>query len=110
MACSAGRRLHQRIGRVQRIRNAPLPPTYDVFIRLICWLYGYALFVSFTHQGFRLDRPAAVPGVITAERIGAYVEGPFDQDGSSFCVPMDVVSAPSAPICWAQAMPWPAYH
>ena len=30
-------------------------------------------------------------GFITAERIGSYVEGPFDQDGSSFCVPMDSI-------------------
>ena len=30
-------------------------------------------------------------GFVSAERIGAYVEGPFDQDGSSFCVPMHVV-------------------
>ena len=76
---------------LQRIRNTPLPPTYDVFIRLICWLYGYALFLSFTHQGLVFTGLVLFLGFVTAERIGAYVEGPFDQDGSSFCVPMDVV-------------------
>ena len=30
-------------------------------------------------------------GFVSAERIGAYVDEPFNQDGSSFCVPMDVV-------------------
>lgn len=79
------------LGGLQRIRNTPLPPTYDVFIRLICWLYGYALFVSFTNRGSALTGVVLFLGFVTAERIGAYVEGPFDQDGSSFCVPMDVV-------------------
>jgi ion channel-forming bestrophin family protein len=79
------------LGGLQRIRNTPLPPTYDVFIRLICWLYGYALFLSFTHQGLVFTGLVLFLGFVTAERIGAYVEGPFDQDGSSFCVPMDVV-------------------
>jgi len=79
------------MGGLQRIRNTPLPPTYDVFIRLICWLYGYAVFLSFTHRGMVLTGLLLFLGFVTAERIGAYVEGPFDQDGSSFCVPMDVV-------------------
>ena len=79
------------LGGLQRIRNTPLPPTYDVFIRLICWLYGYALFVSFANRGSAWTGLLLFLGFVTAERIGAYVEGPFDQDGSSFCVPMDVV-------------------
>ena len=79
------------MGGLQRIRNTPLPPTYDVFIRLICWLYGYALFVTFAHRGSSWTGLVLFLGFVTAERIGAYVEGPFDQDGSSFCVPMDAV-------------------
>lgn len=79
------------LGGLQRIRNTPLPPTYDVFIRLICWLYGYALFVSFTNRGSSWTGLVLFLGFVIAERIGAYVEGPFDQDGSSFCVPMDLV-------------------
>jgi putative membrane protein len=79
------------MGGLQRIRNTPLPPTYDVFIRLICWLYGYALFGTFANQGSIFTGVLLFLGFVSAERIGAYVEGPFDQDGSSFCVPMDVV-------------------
>ena len=79
------------MGGLQRIRNTPLPPTYDVFIRLICWFYGYALFGNFANQGSIFTGVMLFLGFVSAERIGAYVEGPFDQDGSSFCVPMDVV-------------------
>ncbi|MBM5807112.1 MAG: hypothetical protein FJ056_05390 [Cyanobacteria bacterium M_surface_10_m2_179] len=79
------------LGGLQRIRNTPLPPTYDVFIRLICWLYGNALFVTFAHRGSSWTGLLLFLGFVSAERIGAYVEGPFDQDGSSFCVPMDRV-------------------
>jgi putative membrane protein len=79
------------MGGLQRIRNSPLPPTYDVFIRLICWLYGCTLFGTFRHQGSIFTGVVLFLGFVSAERIGAYVEGPFDQDGSSFCVPMDVV-------------------
>ena len=79
------------MGGLQRIRNTPLPPTYDVFIRLICWLYGYALFGTFASQGSAFTGLLLFLGFVSAERIGAYVEGPFDQDGSSFCVPMDAV-------------------
>ena len=79
------------LGGLQRIRNTPLPPTYDVFIRLICWLYGYALFASFASRDSAWTGAVLFLGFITAERIGAYVEGPFDQDGSSFCVPMDAI-------------------
>ena len=79
------------MGALQRIRNTPLPPTYDVFIRLICWLYGYTLFGTFSSRGSAFTGLLLFLGFVSAERIGAYVEGPFDQDGSSFCVPMDVV-------------------
>ncbi len=79
------------MGGLQRIRNTPLPPTYDVFIRLICWLYGFTLFGTFRHEGSIFTGVVLFLGFVSAERIGAYVEGPFDQDGSSFCVPMDVV-------------------
>ena len=79
------------LGGLQRIRNTPLPPTYDVFIRLICWFYGLALFAGFADRGSEWTGLVLFLGFLTAERIGAYVEGPFDQDGSSFCVPMDGV-------------------
>ena len=79
------------LGGLQRIRNTPQAPTYDVFIRLICWIYGYALFVNFVSRDSVWTGAVLFLGFITAERIGSYVEGPFDQDGSSFCVPMDSI-------------------
>lgn len=79
------------LGGLQRIRNSPIPPTYDVFIRLICWFYGYAQFLNFTNRGDAWEGLVLFLGFVTAERVGAYVENPFDRDGSSFCVPMDSV-------------------
>jgi putative membrane protein len=79
------------LGGLQRIRNSPIPPAYDVFIRLICWFYGYAQFLNFTNRGDAWEGLVLFLGFVTAERVGAYVENPFDRDGSSFCVPMDSV-------------------
>ena len=79
------------LGGLQRIRNSPIPPTYDVFIRGICWFYGYAQFLNFLNRGDRWEGAVILIGFVTAERVGAYVENPFDDDGSSFCVPMDSV-------------------
>jgi putative membrane protein len=77
------------LGGIQRIRNTPLPPAYDVFIRLICWLFGLAVYLDFLAAGTPLAGLLLFLGFITAERLGSYVEGPFDNDGSSFCLPMD---------------------
>ena len=79
------------LGGLQRIRNSPIPPTYDVFIRGICWFYGYAQFLNFVNRGDSWEGAVILIGFVTAERVGAYVENPFDDDGSSFCVPMDSV-------------------
>jgi putative membrane protein len=77
------------LGGIQRIRNTPLPPAYDVFIRLICWLFGLAVYLDFLAAGTPLAGLLLFFGFLTAERLGSYVEGPFDNDGSSFCLPMD---------------------
>ena len=79
------------LGGLQRIRNSPIPPTDDVFIRGICWFYGYAQFLNFVNRGDIWEGTVILVGFITAERVGAYVENPFDDDGKSFCVPMDSV-------------------
>jgi len=79
------------LGGLQRIRNSPIPPTYDVFIRGICWFYGYAQFLNFVNRGDSWEGTVILVGFVTAERVGAYVENPFDNDGSSFCVPMDSI-------------------
>jgi putative membrane protein len=79
------------VGGLQRIRNTPLPPAYDVIIRLISWLFGYALFLQFSSRGALLAGLLLFLGFLVIERIGSYVEGPFDRDGSSFGMPMDLI-------------------
>jgi len=79
------------LGGLQKIRNTPIPPAYDVFVRLICWLYGYALFFEFNADNAPLTGACLFLGFLVAERIGAYVEGPFDRDGSSFSLPLNQI-------------------
>lgn len=79
------------VGGLQKIRNTPIPPAYDVFVRLICWLYGYALFVEFNADHAPLTGGCLFLAFLVAERIGAYVEGPFDRDGSSFSLPLNQI-------------------
>lgn len=79
------------LGGLQRIRNTPLPPAYDVFIRLLCWLFGYSLFAAFASKGKAPEGALLFLSFLIAERIGSYVEGPFDRDGSSFGMPMDLI-------------------
>jgi len=85
----------EAIGGLERIRNTPLPASYDVFVRLLTWLFGLLLLLYFHEPGSRHQNP--ISGVLIvllflmAERIGAYVEGPFDADGSSFSLPLDSI-------------------
>jgi putative membrane protein len=79
------------IGGLQRIRNTPIPASYDVFVLLITWLYGIQLVLEFQVSSNRLFGTLLSLGFLTAERIGAYVEGPFDCDGSSFSLPLTAI-------------------
>jgi ion channel-forming bestrophin family protein len=79
------------MGGLQKIRNTPIPPAYDVFVRLICWLFGYALFLQFFFDNEPFTGSLLFLGFLVAERIGAYVEGPFDRDGSSFSLPLNLI-------------------
>lgn len=82
------------VGGLERIRNTPLPASYDVFVRLINWVFGLELLVEFHSQN---NGPGIGIGVLificflAAERIGAYVEGPFDADASSFSLPLNAI-------------------
>lgn len=80
---------HNAIGALERIRNTPIPPSYDVFVRLITWLFGLALLLHFHHESETWIGSALFLGFLVAERIGAYVEGPFDRDGNSFSLPLN---------------------
>ncbi|MFY8149187.1 MAG: bestrophin family ion channel [Prochlorococcaceae cyanobacterium] len=77
------------IGGLQRIRNTPIPASYDVFVRLISWLYGLQLLLSFQRDQRYGMGLLLFLGFLVAERIGAYVEGPFDRDGSCFSLPLN---------------------
>jgi putative membrane protein len=82
---------HDAIGGLQRIRNTPIPASYDVFVRMITWLYGLQLLFEFQRSSYWLIGALLFMGFLTAERIGAYVEGPFDRDGSSFSLPLNAI-------------------
>lgn len=79
------------LGGLQRIRNTPIPASYDVFVRLITWLYGLLLLLEFLRTGHPWIGLGLFLGFLTAERIGSYVEGPFDRDGSSFSLPLNSI-------------------
>ena len=79
------------IGGLERIRNTPIPPPYDIFVRIINWVFGTQLLLSFEGQGSALTGILLFFGFLIAERIGAYVEGPFDQDGSSISMPLNTI-------------------
>ena len=79
------------IGGLQRIRNTPIPASYDVFVRMITWLYGLQLLFEFQRSSHWLIGAVLFMGFLTAERIGSYVEGPFDRDGSSFSLPLNAI-------------------
>jgi ion channel-forming bestrophin family protein len=77
------------IGGLQRIRNTPIPASYDVFVRLITWLYGLQLLLQMQSEGPLLTGAVLFLGFLVAERIGSYVEGPFDRDSSCFSLPLN---------------------
>ena len=88
-----GNSCNNAIGGLERIRNTPLPASYEVFVRLLNWLFVLLLLLYFhdlspDSQG-RLGNVVIALLFLTAERISAYVEGPFDADSSSFSLPLD---------------------
>ena len=83
------------IGGLERIRNTPLPASYDVFVRMLSWVFGFQLLLNFKTDGASLvgniTGVVLFLGFLMAERIGAYVEGPFDGDGSTFALPLNTI-------------------
>ena len=81
------------IGGLERIRNTPLPASYEVFVRLLNWLFVLLLLMYFHDLGpesqSRFGSVVIVLLFLMAERIGSYVEGPFDSDCGSFSLPLD---------------------
>ena len=83
------------IGGLERIRNTPLPASYDVFVRMLSWIFGFQLLLNFKMDGTSvvgsITGITLFLGFLMAERIGAYVEGPFDGDGSTFALPLNAI-------------------
>ncbi len=83
------------IGGLERIRNTPLPASYDVFVRMLSWIFGFQLLLNFKMDGTSfvgsITGILLFLGFLMAERIGAYVEGPFDEDGSTFALPLNAI-------------------
>ena len=79
------------VGGLERIRDTPIPPPYDIFVRLINWVFGSQLVLEFKRSGSPATGILLFLGFLMAERIGAYVEGPFDLDGSSFSIPLNTI-------------------
>ena len=63
------------IGGLERIRNTPIPPSYDLFVRVINWVFGTQLLLSLKNQGSPVTGIFLFLGFLIAERIGAYVRG-----------------------------------
>ena len=86
-----GNSCNDAIGGLERIRNTPLPASYEVFVRLLNWLFVLLLLLYFhdlspDSQG-RLGNVVIALLFLMAERIRAYVDGPFEADCSSFSLP-----------------------
>lgn len=81
----------ESIGGLQRIRNTPIPPPYDVFVRILSWVFGSQLIIAFKRDGSILTGALLTAGFILAERIGSYIEGPFDKDGATFSIPQNAL-------------------
>lgn len=79
------------LGGLQKIRNTPLPPAYDAFVRLIAWLFGFELYLDCLATGVPLLGGLLFFAFLVAERLAAYVEGPFDRDPSSLSLPLNQI-------------------
>ena len=77
------------IGGLERIRNTPIPAAYDMVVRSIIWVFGTELMLTFKELESPITGIMLFATFIVAERIAAYVEGPFDRDGSSFSLPLN---------------------
>ncbi|MEB3234186.1 MAG: bestrophin family ion channel [Cyanobacteriota bacterium] len=79
------------LGGLQKIRNTPIPQAYDAFVRLIVWLFGFELYLDGLFGGFVWLGVLLFAAFLVAERIGAYVECPFDRDPGSLSLPLNQI-------------------
>ena len=68
------------LGGLERIREQPLPASYDLFIKAIVWIFGYLLFIRLDAMHDPIGGIVGficMFGFIVAERLGAFIENPF---------------------------------
>ena len=53
----------------ERIRNTPIPPPYGLFVRVINWMFGTQLLLSFENQGSAPTGILLFFGFLIAEHI-----------------------------------------
>ena len=79
------------VGALQKIRNTPIPPVYDVCVRLITWLFGFEVFMDCHGNGQSFLGILLFLAFLAAERMAAYIEGPFDTDPNCFALPLNQI-------------------
>jgi len=68
------------IGACEKVRNQPFPSSYDVFIRISVWIFGFLFYVrmdALYEPWGALVGYLVLAGFITVERLGSYIESPF---------------------------------
>ena len=83
-----------RVLRLERIQQQPMPPYYDLFIRLIVWVFGLLLYLrmdELSTPNWSVIGFICLVGFVTAERLGALLEDPFTS--TVFGLPMDHICA-----------------
>jgi putative membrane protein len=82
------------IGGCEKVRNQPFPASYDAFIRVSVWVFGFLVYIRMdaSHEPWgALVGYLVMAAFITAERLGAYIEAPFF--GPVFALPMNRLCA-----------------
>ena len=67
------------VGGLERIRTRPIPLPDDLFIRVINWVFGTQVLLSFESQ-------------VSPMSVIVLFSRPFDQDGSCVSIPMNTIS------------------
>ncbi len=76
---------------LERIRNEPIPPHYDLFIRMLAWFFGLVAFNRLdasteNHIGSLVVGILLLTTFVFAERVGGLIEAPMSN--TPFDIPM----------------------
>ena len=82
------------IGGCEKVRNQAFPVSYDIFIRLCAWVFGFLFYIrmdaAYEPYGWVVGY-AVMAGFILFERLGTYIENPFFQ--ASLALPLNRLCA-----------------